>query len=321
MTTRKTLTLKQIRQELTMLGVKIPTKGSGSTGGIVKSDLFKLLEEEKIKKEDLEFKKRLSKYKLGDLNKEMRHLDIIKPKLGSGKGGRVVKSDLLRLIEEKKELANHTRLPEGVFFKNMPVGLARKVLVGMDLKHVLKFCRVNKYSRNTVCNENFWAYFVTSKKDPKYLTKDKGSYDTWREFAIKEKPYGPCDLHDIGKKVKLGLMTEQEAKIFIRANYEEISYKGSVWYYIQLLRDNKNDSILDDMNSPPNSFDSGSGSDDDGDYGGYDSHGDTSEEIEIEEPYKFYYNYVKDEISDVGGENIILIYESDWDGNIIHKGI
>ena len=313
MTTRKKQTIKQIRQELTLLGIKIPTKGSGTNQGVLKSDLLTLLQNTKKEKAQKEHKKRLSTYSLSDLNREMKHLDINKPKKGSGKSGRVVKADLVRLIDQKKEENKLSILPEGAFFKSIPAGLLRSMLITMDIFIVVKICQLNKYTLQTVCNENFWKLYVKSKD---YITKDKGEYKTWKEFAIKERLYGSDDLYDIGRKVKLGLMTKKEAEDFILKDYTAIEYKGSP-YYIANLRDNKNDALLDNMQSYPNSYDFGSSSGSESENLGYGS-GQEPEEINID-PYQFYYDYIKDNVVEYEGENQILIYDSDWDCSVVRR--
>ena len=310
MTSRKKQTIKQIRQELTLLGIKIPTKGSGTNQSVLKSDLLTLLQNTKKEKSQKEHKKRLSTYSLGDLNREMKHLDLNKPEKGSGKGGRVVKADLLRLIDQKKEENKLSVLPDGTFFKSIPAGLLRNMLITMDIYKVIKICHINKYTLKTVCNEGFWKLYVKSKD---YLTKDKGEYNTWKEFAIKERPYGPYDLYDIGRKIKLGLMTKEKAETFISTNYENISYKGSV-YYVGMLRDNENDRIKDKIvYSSTNSF--GYSSESESESFGYGS-GQEPEERNIE-PYQFYYNYIEDDVVEYVGENQILIYDSDWEGSVV----
>lgn len=324
MTTQKKQTIKQIRQELTLLGVKIPNKGSGTNQGVLKSDLLTLLQNTKKEKEQKEHKKRISTYSLSDLNREMKHLDLNKPKKGSGKGGRVVKADLIRLIDQKKEENKLSVLPEGAFFKSMPADLLRSMLVTMDIFKVVKICQLNKYTLQTVCNENFWKLYVKSKD---YITEDKGEYKTWKEFAIKERPYGSDDLYDIGRKIKLGLMTKKEAEDFLLKDYTIIEYKGSP-YYIVNLRDSKNDELLDEMQSYPNSY--GSGSESESEDFGYGS-GREPEEINIE-PYQFYYDYIEDDILEIEGiiedtwdimerdkENNILIYDSEWDGSVVRR--
>lgn len=47
--TAKRRTIKDLKWELQNMGVKIPNKGSGSKGGVIRSDLVKLLAEEGIR--------------------------------------------------------------------------------------------------------------------------------------------------------------------------------------------------------------------------------------------------------------------------------
>ena len=163
MTTQKNKTIKQLKQEIFSLGIEIPTKGSGKSGGVIKADLIKLIDRSTKKKEKSKFDKRLASYSMSDLQREMKHLDINKPNKGSGKGGRVVKADLLKLIDEKKEQNKHSILPVGMFFKNMPIELIRKQLIDMDISDVVNMCQINYYTWNTVCNEDFWRSYVISK--------------------------------------------------------------------------------------------------------------------------------------------------------------
>ena len=325
MTSRKKQTVKQIRQELRFLDVKIPTKGSGTNQSVLKSDLLTLLQNTKKEKSQKEHKKRLSTYSLGDLNREMKHLDINKPKKGSSKGGRVVKADLLRLIDQKKEENKLSILPEGAFFKSIPANLLRSMLVALSIDNVVKICHLSSYIWKKVCNEDFWKLYVKSNN---YITKDKGEYNTWKEFAIKERPYGSNDLYDIGRKVKLGLMTKKEAEEFISTNYVFVTYKGQT-YYIYTFRNKKNDEIRDELKSPPNSYDSGSESESES--FGYGSYRQKPEEINIE-PYQFYYDYIEDDVLEIehidedswdllerNEENTLLIYDSDWEGSVIYK--
>lgn len=244
----------------------------------------------------------------------MRHLDIQKPKKGSGKYGRVTKVDLLRLIDQRKELNVKSTLPEGVFFTKMPPDILRTMLIDTEIANVVKVCNLNKYTRSVVCNKDFWKAYVKSKN---YIMNNKKDYLTWREFAIKEHPYGPLGIYDIGKEIRYKLMTKEIAEVKVVTHYENLTYKGEL-YYVANIRDNKNYELLDELepypDSYPNSYGSNSSSDDEDVYDPYSG----PEEIEIE-GYQFYYDYVSDAINEYSTPNSILIYDSEWDGNKIYK--
>lgn len=315
--TAKRRTIKDLKWELHNMGVKIPTKGSGSKGGVIRGDLVKLLAEEKKKGSDKKLKKRLSEYKVKDLIQEMEHLDIKKPKRGSGKNGKVTKEDLLRIIDQKKESNKKSTLPEGIFFTKMPPDLLRGMLMDTSITNVVKVCNLNKYTRNRVCNEGFWEAYVKSKK---YVHNNRTSYKTWREFAIKEHPYGEFDIYDMGKEVRYKLTTKEVAEAKIVTHYESLTYKGEL-NYVENLRDDKNDEILDNLESYPDSYPNSYGSDDDDDVedDGYDPYSEP-EEIEID-GYQFYYDYVTDTVDGYSTSDSILIYDSEWDGNKIYKNL
>ncbi len=318
------LTKKELVELILDRGLKVPSKGRGTRGGVLKGDLILMLKKGESElsrdfKSGTKIKSSYNKYSVSELEKELEEMGI-EVIVGTGKGGRVLKKDMLERLKDGTDGANESFQPEkageGIFLKNVQPDVLRKMLYDVDLEDVLNFCRVNVSTYKTVCNEYFWQTYAKKKG---YDSKHRIEYKTWKSFVIGEGLVNPMSLEFILKQLSRKIWDQKKAEEYIALNYESITFKGDVIHF----------SIVDDEREKRDQDvwkkkEDGEGSGDDENLDRDDEvmlgYGEYAHRIE---PFFVIYNFEYKTLEVMDGnqyddtyENAIVVYDSGWDDNL-----
>ena len=335
------LTKKELVELILDRGLKVPNKGRGTRGGVLNGDLVLVLKKgESGLDEDFKSRTRIkssyNKYTVGELEKELERMNI-EVIVGTGKGGRVLKKDMLkRLKDGLNESFQPEKAGEGIFLKNVQTDVLRKMLYDVDLDDVLNFCRVNVSTYKTVCNEYFWQTYAKKKG---YDSKHRIEYKTWKSFVVGEGLVNPMSLEFILKQELRGIWDRKKAEEYIALNYESITFVGNVIHFGIVDDEREKRDIWEkkeEGEGEEGGGEDGEGSGDRGDEGRDDENLDRDDEGRGDEvmlgygeyahkiePFFVVYDFEFEDLEVVDGnqydnpyEDAIVVYDSGWDDNL-----
>jgi len=141
-------------------------------------------------------------YRIQELRNFMINNDILIPKIGTGRNGRVLKSDLAKEIIFSGK-ANMLDSKLGVVIKpektirisdkisaleKLPKEILMKVLSGLDLEYVKNVCMVSK-KIGEFCDDDFWETYAKSVgMSSKIIPTKNWSYNIWIHQHIRRGP-------------------------------------------------------------------------------------------------------------------------------------
>lgn len=217
------LSVTQLKQKIEELSLKskLPRKGSGSKGNILKSDYVDFLDQyyPEITKKG----KNYNKYTVGELKNEINRRKIASPY------GKLYKRDLIKILKEDDgEKLKFTQPVGKEFLEKMNPDIIRMTLEKSNIDDALNFCRTSK-DMMKVCTEAFWQTMAKNKLN---ITK-KGQFKSWYNL-VKSMKYGPEDITSIYKGYLFGIYTKLEAENMINQliNDEKLTHEGMDAIYI-----------------------------------------------------------------------------------------